>query len=221
MRDRSSRSSDVLSVATPDRHLIERLYAQCASAYDWLCGPILQAGRREAVQQLSLRPGDEVLEVGIGTGLTAPLYPDDCRVTGIDVSDAMLREAARNLDSHRRRNIRLLRMDAARLRFPDESFDVVYAAYVISVVPDPLAVLKEMCRVCRAGGQIVLLNHFLSDRPFLSKVERMLSPLVTSTLGFRTDLDVRLLLSSACLQPISMRKVNMPKIWTLVHCRRE
>ena len=69
-------------------------------------------------------------------------------------------------------------MDAARLTFPDQSFDVVYAAYVISVVPDPLAVLSEMRRICRVGGHIVLLNHFRSDIPFLSKVERLLSPLL-------------------------------------------
>ena len=67
-------------------------------------------------------------------------------------------------------------MDAARLTFRDQSFDVVYAAYVISVVPDPLAVLSEIRRVCRVGEHIVLLNHFLSDIPFLSKVERLLWP---------------------------------------------
>jgi len=219
MRRRSGCSNNTLSVATLDSNLIEQLYAQCASMYDWLCGPILQAGRREAMHQLALQPGNEILEIGIGTGLTAPLYPDDCRVTGIDVSEPMLREAARNIDC--RHNIQLFRMDAARLTFPDQSFDVVYAAYVISVVPDPLAVLREMRRVCRVGGHIVLLNHFLSDMPFLSKVERLLSPIATARLGFRTDLDARLLLERARLRPIAIRKVNTPKIWTLVNCRRD
>ena len=214
----SGRSNDTLSVSTLDSNLIQQLYAHCASVYDWLCGPILQAGRREAMHQLALQPGNEILEIGIGTGLTAPLYPNDCRVTGIDVSEAMLREAARNID--RRHNIQLFRMDAARLTFPDQSFDVVYAAYVISVVPDPLAVLSEMHRVCRVGGHIVLLNHFLSDTPFLAKVERLFSPIATARLGFRTDLDARLLLERARLRPIAIRKVNTPKIWSLVHCRR-
>jgi phosphatidylethanolamine/phosphatidyl-N-methylethanolamine N-methyltransferase len=214
-----SRAADALSAASPDSNLIERLYAQCASVYDVLFGPILQAGRREVMRQLALRPGDEILEIGIGTGLTAPLYPGDCRVTGIDLSDAMLREAARRLD--RRSNIQLFKMDAARLRFPDESFDVVYAAYVISVVPDPFAVLREMRRVCRVGGHIVLLNHFLSGNPFLSKVERLVSPMATARLGFRTDLDAQPLIEHARLQPICARKVNRPKIWTLLHCRRD
>ena len=219
MRRRSGCSNNTLSVATLDSNLIEQLYAQCASVYDWLCGPILQAGRREAMHQLALQPGNEILEIGIGTGLTAPLYPDDCRVIGIDVSEPMLREAARNIEC--RHNIQLFRMDAARLTFPDQSFDVVYAAYVISVVPDPLAVLREMRRVCRVGGHIVLLNHFLSDMPFLSKVERLLSPIATARLGFRTDLDARPLLERARLRPIAIRKVNTPKIWTLVNCRRD
>ena len=131
----------------------------------------------EAVRDLMLRPGDEVLEVGIGTGLTATLYPPECRIMGIDLSEPMLREAARHVESRGRTNVRLWRMDATTLAFPDESFDVVYAAYVISVVPDPVAALKEMRRVCRVGGQIVLLNHFLSTHPVLSALERWISPL--------------------------------------------
>jgi hypothetical protein len=74
-----SADDETLSVATPDSNLVEQLYAQCASISDWLCGPILQAGLREAMHQPALRPGNEILEIGIGTGLTAPLYPDDCR----------------------------------------------------------------------------------------------------------------------------------------------
>lgn len=215
-----TRPRDVLSVARVDSHLIERLYARCASFYDWLCGPVLQAGRREAMRQLALEPGNKILEIGIGTGLTAPLYPRDCEVTGIDMSEPMLRKATRNMAADPARAIRLFRMDAARLAFPDESFDVVYAAYVMTVVPDPVAVLREMCRVCRVGGHVVLLNHFLSDVPFFSKVERLISPL-TVRLGFRSDLDAGLLLAHARLLQVSVRKVNTPGLWTLIHCRRD
>lgn len=224
MGDGPGGSEDALSVATLDRHLIERLYARCASFYDQVCGPILQAGRREAMRELAIGPGDRILEIGIGTGLTAPLYPIDCKVTGIDVSAAMLQEAAKHIDSEGRgagARIQLLQMDAANLRFPDDSFDVVYAAYVISVVPDPVAVLREMHRVCRVGGHVVLLNHFLSGSPFLAKVERMISPFATARLGFRTDLDARRLLTRTRLRPVSMRKVNKPRIWTLVRCCKD
>ena len=216
----SSTASRPLSIATVDGDLIERLYARFASVYNWLCGPILHAGRCEAMRALQLRSGDSVLEVGIGTGLTVALYPGDCRVTGIDISEPMLREAVTHVESRGQRNIHLSKMDASELTFPDESFDVVYAAYVISVVPDPVAVLREMRRVCRIGGHIVLLNHFLSSHPFAAKLERLISPL-TARAGFRADLDLPLLLAEAGLQPSSLRKVNTPKIWTLVQCRRD
>jgi phosphatidylethanolamine/phosphatidyl-N-methylethanolamine N-methyltransferase len=215
----NSASTDQLSVTSVDQGLVERLYARFASVYNGIFGPILHAGRVEAMRELRLLPGDEILEVGIGTGLTATLYPSDCRVMGIDLSEPMLREAARHVESHGRRNVRLWRMDASSLGFPDESFDVVYAAYVVSVVPDPVAVLKEMRRVCRSGGHIVLLNHFLSPHALLSALERWISPL-TVRAGFRSDLDLAVLLTQADLEAVSVRKVNTPRIWSLVHCRR-
>jgi phosphatidylethanolamine/phosphatidyl-N-methylethanolamine N-methyltransferase len=215
----SNVSSEQLSAASVDRDVAERLYDRFASVYNALFGRILHPGRVEAVRELMLQPGDEVLEVGIGTGLTATLYPPECRIVGIDLSEPMLREAARHVESRGRTNVRLWRMDATTLAFPDESFDVVYAAYVISVVPDPVAALKEMCRVCRVGGQIVLLNHFLSTNPILSVLERWISPL-TAHAGFRSDLDLSVLLAQAGLVPISVKKVNTPRIWSLVRCTR-
>jgi phosphatidylethanolamine/phosphatidyl-N-methylethanolamine N-methyltransferase len=212
-------STDQLSVARVDRDVIQRLYARFASVYNAIFGPVLQSGRVEAMRELPLQAGDEILEVGIGTGLTTTLYPSECRVMGIDLSEPMLREAARHVDSHGRTNVRLWRMDASNLAFPDESFDVVYAAYVISVVPDPVVALREMRRVCRPGGHIVLLNHFLSTNAVLSALERWISPL-TARAGFRSDLDLSVLLTQAGLESVSVKKVNTPRIWSLVHCRR-
>jgi len=212
-------STDRLSGSSLDQDLVERLYARLAAVYDRIFGPVLHAGRGQAMRELPLSPGSEILEVGIGTGLTATLYPSDCRVIGIDLSEPMLRKAARHIESHGRRNIRLWRMDASQLAFPDESFDVVYAAYVVSVVPDPVAVLREMRRVCRPGGHIVFLNHFLSTNRLLSTLERWISPL-TVRAGFRSDLDLSVLLAQAGLAPVSVRKVNIPPIWSLVRCRR-
>jgi phosphatidylethanolamine/phosphatidyl-N-methylethanolamine N-methyltransferase len=219
MNEHSGTYTPRLSVATIDGHLTERLYARFASVYDRLCGPLLRAGRRAAMEGLPLEPGDDILEVGIGTGLTAPLYPEDVQVVGVDLSIPMLREAAKHIEASGRRNIRLRRMDAANLAFPDESFDVVYAAYVISVVPDPVAVLREMRRVCRADGCIVLLNHFLSEGMMASRLERLISPL-TARVGFRSDLALFPLLAHAGLTAVAVRKVNIPRIWTLVHCAR-
>ena len=220
MHGASSNPERAISATVVPGELVEGLYDRFASLYDRMFGPLLQEGRREAIRECQVRPGDEILEVGIGTGLTASLYPSTCTVTGIDVSEAMLREARRHVRAQGQRHIRLRRMDAGALRFPDRSFDVVYAAYVISVVPDPVAALREMVRVCRVGGQIVLLNHFLSANPLMAVLERLVSPLAASA-GFRTDLSLPHLLGRVGLTPQAMRMVNTPRIWTLVRCRRD
>lgn len=218
MHNSTNDAGRALSVAALDSRLVDEQYATLASVYNRVWGRLLHAGRRQAMPDLQIRAGDRVLEVGIGTGLTASFYPAACTVTGIDSSEAMLREAARHVETCR--HIQLKKMDAQNLRFPDQSFDVVYAAYVISVVADPVAALREMRRVCRVGGHIVLLNHFLSDHPVVSKLERLVSP-ITARMGFRADIDLDLLLGQAGLRPVSIRKVNRPNIWTLVRCRRD
>ncbi|MEC7768895.1 MAG: methyltransferase domain-containing protein [Acidobacteriota bacterium] len=214
-------SSDVgtraLSVVSVKTGFVHRVYERIASVYDLFYGPTLHAGRLETIKRLAIQPADDVLEVGVGTGINAVLYPDDCNVTGIDLSASMLEGARRRMQRHGVRNVRLMQMDAAKLRFPDESFDLVYAPYVISVVPDPVRVVKEMERVCRTGGRIIVLNHFLSEYRPLARIERALSPM-TVHVGFKADLDLQAFLSQAELKPVSIEKVNFPRIWSLVTC---
>jgi phosphatidylethanolamine/phosphatidyl-N-methylethanolamine N-methyltransferase len=169
---------------------------------------------------MGLRPGDHVLEVGAGTGINAPLYPRHCEVTAIDLSAPMLEKARDRIARHGLRNVRLLEADAAQLTFGDDSFDSVYAPYTISVVPDPVKVALEMKRVCRPGGRIVILNHFRSDNPILSRIERAISPL-TVHVGFKADLGMQAFLAHAGLRPISIEKVNFPRIWSLITCVKD
>lgn len=105
------------------------------------------------------------------------------------------------------------------LAFPDESFDVVYAAYVMSVVPDPVAALREMARVCRPHGRIVLLNHFRSSTRWLARAEQRMAR-VAARAAIRTDLHLPTLLAQSGLRVQSIRKVNRPRLWTLVECQR-
>jgi phosphatidylethanolamine/phosphatidyl-N-methylethanolamine N-methyltransferase len=114
-------------------------------------------------------------------------------------------------------NVRLLEADAEHLTFADDSFDSVYAPYTISVVPDPVKVALEMKRVCRPGGRIVILNHFRSDDPLISRIERAISPL-TVHVGFKADLAMPAFLEQSELRPISIEKVNVPRIWSLITC---
>jgi phosphatidylethanolamine/phosphatidyl-N-methylethanolamine N-methyltransferase len=158
--------------------------------------------------------------VGVGTGINAALYPRDCVVTGIDLSASMLEKARERVARKDIINVRLLEMDAADLRFPDDSFDIVYAPYLISVVPDPVKVAQEMRRVCRPGGRIIFLNHFLSPNPLVSRAERLISPF-TIHIGFKADLDLPAFLTQSALEPISIEKVNVPRIWSLVTCVKD
>lgn len=214
---RSDAALRALSVATVGNALIDRVYAKLSPIYDIVFGPILQPGRVVAVTRMQIRPGDRVLEIGAGTGMTAPLYPRDCHVTAIDLSAAMLEKARERVAREGLRNVRLLEGDAAGLTFEDDSFDSVYAPYTISVVPDPVQVAREMRRVCRPGGRIVMLNHFRSANPSVSRLESAISPL-TVHLGFKADLDLTGVLEQADLEPISIEKVNVPPIWSLVTC---
>jgi phosphatidylethanolamine/phosphatidyl-N-methylethanolamine N-methyltransferase len=214
-------SSDVatraLSVTAVENDFVEGVYGKLASWYDWFFGPTLHAGRLQALQRMGIQPGDQVLEVGVGTGINAPLYPRECSVVGVDLSSSMLEKARERVARNAVTNVRLLEMDAAELKFADNSFDIVYAPYLISVVPDPVRVAEEMRRVCRPGGRIVFLNHFRSPNFLLSRLERLISPL-TVHVGFKADLDLPAFLAQADLTPVSIEKVNVPRIWSLVTC---
>ena len=195
----------------------ERVYEKLSSVYDVAFVPALQSGRRRAIERMALTPGARILEVGVGTGVNVALYPADCHVVGIDLSGPMLEKARKRVARAGVRHVLLTRMDAGELDFPDDTFDVVYAPYVISVVPDPVKVAKEMRRVCRPGGRLILLNHFLSGNPVASRLERFISPF-TVHVGFKADLDLPELIDQAGLMPVSIEKVNLPKIWSLVTC---
>ena len=216
----SDAASRALSVIAVETDFVEGVYEKLASVYDWFFGPTLHAGRLQAMQRMAISPGDRILEVGVGTGINLSLYPRDCELTGIDLSDSMLEKAYERVAEKRMRNVHLQQMDASRLLFPDASFDIVYAPYLISVVPDPIQVAREMGRVCRPGGRIVILNHFRSTNPIMSWGERLISPF-TIHIGFKSDLDLPAFLAQADLQPVSIEKVNIPPIWSLVTCIKD
>ena len=216
----SDAATRALSVTVVDNVFLARVYEKLASVYDFTFGPALHPGRVDAIRRMGIKPGDRVLEVGVGTGINAALYPRDCSVTGIDLSGSMLEKARDRIARKGVRNVRLVQMDAANLKFADDTFDIVYAPYVISVVPDPVAVSLEMCRVCRPGGRIVILNHFRSENAVGARMERMIAP-AAKYLGFKSDLDLPAFLVQAGLNPRSIEKVNVPRIWSLVTCVKE
>lgn len=223
-REEDDFGSDVgtraLSVTAVENDFVERVYEKLSKVYDLIFGPTLHPGRLHAIERMGIQPGDRVLEVGVGTGINTSLYPFYCHITGVDLSSSMLDKARERVEREGLRHVRLLEMDAQNLKFEDDSFDIVYAPYLVSVVPDPLLVAREMRRVCKPGGKIIILNHFRSATPILSRLERAISPF-TVHIGFKSDLDLPAFLAQAELEPVSIEKVNRPRIWSLVTCIKD
>lgn len=204
-----------------DLNSIKSAYRRYARLYDALFGAIFAGGRRMAVRLINNEPDQRILEVGVGTGLSLPDYRADARVVGIDISPEMLREARQRVSKQQLKQVEgLLEMDAESLAFSDNSFDAVVAMYVASVVPHPENLLMEMQRVCRPGGQIVVINHFASSHPLLRVFERSLRPL-SRLLGFRTDMSLDSLPQLPGLTRVAVRRANLFGYWKLVHYRNE
>ena len=169
---------------------VKAAYRRYAGVYDAVFGPVLQPGRRAVLDVLGLRPGDRVLEVGVGTGLSLPLYPRDVRITGIDVSREMLDKARRRVERRGLSNVEaLLEMDAEKTSFAPASFDKIVAMYVMPVVERPAAVLEEMHRVCKPDGEIFLVNHVRSQNRVIAAVENGLARF-SDKLGFHPDFEL-------------------------------
>ena len=196
---------------------VEKVYNRYSSIYDVVFGKVFHSGREMAPALLDLFPGAQLLEVGVGTGLSFPLLPRNIRITAVDLSQKMLDRAKKRARDLALRNIDLIKMDATSLNFPDHSFDRVLAAYFVSTVPNPVKVVLEMKRVCKPGGLLVFMNHFQSDNRITAPFEKAVSPLFYR-LGFRTDLNLNRLMNKCGLEIETKEKVGFLGNWTAVRC---
>jgi phosphatidylethanolamine/phosphatidyl-N-methylethanolamine N-methyltransferase len=200
-----------------EKRQVQRAYEFWAPAYDFIFDWIFAPGREAAIKHLELSREHSVLEVGIGTGLNLPLYPATCRLTGIDLSQEMLDKAVERVQTLAMPNVRLKVMDATSMDFGEDEFDSAIATYTISAVPDPVAVLREMRRVVKPNGRIVILNHFRSERRVTGRFEDFVAPLCTR-LGWKSNLPMKPLLERVGLTPELITTVNMFNGWRLVKC---
>src|SRR6201994_109991 len=168
-----------------DRETVEQAYDRWAPVYDLVFGGVFGKGRKAAIIATN-SIGGRVLEVGVGTGISLPQYAPNLRIFGTDISEAMLRKAQQRVTELGLANVEgLAVMDAEKLEFADNSFDVVMAQYVVTAVPNPEIALDEFARVLRPGGELVILTRVSADEGLRRFIEQGLQPVVRH-LGFRT-----------------------------------
>ena len=203
-----------------DTTSVRDAYRRWAPIYDLTFGKIAEAGRKNAVQIINRRRG-RVLEVGVGTGLSLPCYGSHLTITGIDLSPEMLAKAEDKVDRHNLANVAgLHEMDAGALAFPDESFDTVVAMYVMTVVPVPQRVMRELERVCAAGGEVILVNHFSEDEGVRGFLERKLAPFA-DLIGWRPVFDIDQVLVCEDLRLAERRALRPFGLFTMLRFVKE
>jgi phosphatidylethanolamine/phosphatidyl-N-methylethanolamine N-methyltransferase len=203
-----------------DTTSVRDAYRRWAPIYDLTFGKIAEAGRKNAVQIINRRRG-RVLEVGVGTGLSLPCYGSHLTITGIDLSPEMLAKAEDKVDRHNLANVAgLHEMDAGALAFPDESFDTVVAMYVMTVVPEPQRVMRELERVCAAGGEVILVNHFSEDEGVRGFLERKLAPFA-DLIGWRPVFDIDQVLVCEDLRLAERRSLRPFGLFTMLRFVKE
>lgn len=220
-QENASSQSEPFGASVDARRLsrvqVERSYRRYAPVYDILFGASLGPGRAALTQLVKTLAVENILEVGVGTGLTLAQYPIGARITGIDVSQEMLASADRRLRPEDIGRIKLHTMDAEQMEFADDTFDCVTLPYVLSVTPHPDRLVSEVRRVCKPGGHIVIVNHFSGQAPW-RLLESLAKPL-SNWLGFRSEFSLEQHVLSHDWNVLSMTPTNMFALSRLIHIR--
>lgn len=193
----------------------KKIYDIQSIVYDATFGRLVRRRVGTAIGHMNIRDDDCVLDLGIGTGQSLLFYPRKGRVIGIDLSDGMLREARKKVREHDLQHVTLVQANALELPFPDDCFDHVFISHVISVVSDPVQLVKEAQRVAKPDARIIVLNHFQSPNRFVAMIEKWLCPLCTR-LGWRSDLALPELIRQTNMQIDYRYKLESIDLWETV-----
>jgi phosphatidylethanolamine/phosphatidyl-N-methylethanolamine N-methyltransferase len=168
---------------------IQKIYSRYSGFYDIIFAQFFYPRIRLGLEKIGIKSGDRIIEVGVGTGLSLRLYPESCKVVGIDITRRMLEKAKAKKEKFGFDHIDLFEMDGENICFEDDSFDHAVLPFVVSVVPNVERLMAEVKRVTKNGGRIIIVNHLWSKYSFFSKMEEKLSPFFMK-LGFKTGLSV-------------------------------
>jgi phosphatidylethanolamine/phosphatidyl-N-methylethanolamine N-methyltransferase len=211
--------------ARMDEDAIKSAYRRWAPVYDHTFGRVAAEGRKHSVEIINQRRG-RVLEVGVGTGLSLPSYARHLEIVGIDLSPEMLEKARERVATERLPHVAgLYEMDASDLKFPAASFDTVVAMYVMTVVPEPEKVMRELARVCRPDGEVLIVNHFSAEQGkpgwegMRGWVERRMAPFA-DMLGWRPVFDIERVLVCEDLSLLEKRGLRPWGLFTMMRFRK-
>ena len=198
---------------------VKLAYRRWAPVYDHTFGRVAAEGRRHAVEVLNQSSG-RILEVGVGTGLSLPDYKRSLEIVGIDLSPEMLEKARDRVAEEALEHVTgLHEMDAGELKFEDNSFDTVVAMFVMTVVPEPEKVMRELARTCKPGGEVMLVNHFSTDDGVRGWVERRMAPF-GDKLGWRPLFDESRVMVCPELKLFEKRAIRPWGIFTMLRFRK-
>jgi phosphatidylethanolamine/phosphatidyl-N-methylethanolamine N-methyltransferase len=191
------------------------LYDLWAKFYDHTFGALVRKRQVRALEQLRPAPGERVLDIGVGTGMTLRHYRRDITVVGMDLSSGMLGKARKKIRRDGLTHCKLVQGDAMAPPFEDHSFDHVMITHVVTVVSDPQKLMRWAQRMVKPGGRIVVLNHFLSPSPFLAWWEKKLNPMFVK-IGWRSDLPLEECLLGTDLAVRYNFKMSQIDLWQIV-----
>ncbi len=193
---------------------IGQLYDKTAKSYEraFLLPNLLYLNRIR--QELFAKASGKILEIGVGSGKNLEYFPAGCEVVGIDLSTAMLELAAMRAKTLGI-EARFIMMDAEHLDFPDGTFDTVVSSLSLCIFPDPVHVLKELARVCRPEGRIIMLEHGRSTNARLAHFQDQRADMFINAVGCHWNRDVVAIVRDAGLTMVRDQQRLLGMLHTL------
>lgn len=202
--------------------IVRNIYNNYASIYDIAFSLVLNPARKKAFRQMNIQPNEKIIEFGVGTGLSFNHYnsADKISITGIDLSEKMLKKAQSRAAKHKNLGITLSCIDAENTPYEDSTYDRVILMYVYSVTPNPKKLLHEAFRICKDNGSVHIVNHFSNfENSKLNFFEKSLSKM-SKFIGFRSVFPYEEHIEKLKLNLESVESANIFSMTKVIHLKK-